>query len=73
MKRVDVSVYDVSDLVSACCVLHNICEVHGDSFNQEWIEGVEVHRSTPTSVASTSHAGGAAVNIRKALMSYFNQ
>ena len=25
-----------------CCVLHhNICEIHGDEFNVEWMEGVE--------------------------------
>ena len=65
LKRLDVNVHDVSELVSACCVLHNICEVHGDTFDQEWIEGVEVHRATPTT-SPNSHAGHAAVRTRNA-------
>lgn len=40
LKRLDVSVRDVPELVAACCVLHNMCEVHGDTFNEEWL-GVE--------------------------------
>ena len=38
LKRLDVSVRDVPELVSACCVLHNICEVHGESFDEGWME-----------------------------------
>ena len=41
MKRLDVSVCDVPELVAACCVLHNVCEVHGDRFNNEWISNIE--------------------------------
>ena len=37
MKRLDVDVMDVPELVTACCVLHNICEIHADSFNDEWL------------------------------------
>lgn len=29
---------DVPELVAACCVLHNI---HGESFDEEWLEGVD--------------------------------
>ena len=29
---------DVSEVVAACCVLHNICEVKGD---EDWAEDVE--------------------------------
>ena len=28
LKRLDVNVCDVPQLVAACCVLHNICEIH---------------------------------------------
>lgn len=70
LKRLDVDVLDVSELVSACCVLRNICEVHGDNFDQEWIEGVEVHRCTPASTTTTSNHAG---HIRNALMSHFDQ
>jgi hypothetical protein len=30
LKRLDVDIGDVPELVTACCVLHNICEVHGE-------------------------------------------
>ena len=32
LKRLDV---DVSDVVTACCVLHIICEVNGEGFSEE--------------------------------------
>ncbi len=39
MKRNDTSIGDITTLVSAaCCVLHNICEVREESFDDEWIE-----------------------------------
>ena len=41
LKRLDVNVYDVPQLVAACCVLHNICEIHGEHFNEEWMEGIQ--------------------------------
>lgn len=44
LKRLDVSVSDVSELILACCVLHNICESHGERFNEEWLEGVHGER-----------------------------
>ncbi len=25
-------------VVTACCVLHNICEIHGDTFDDDWLE-----------------------------------
>ena len=40
LKRLDVDVVDVPELVAACYVLHNICEVKGDGFDEEWIEGI---------------------------------
>ena len=73
----DVLCEDVPELVSACCVLHNVCEIHGDEFNAEWLDGVEAN----TQSANTSNIEGAsssssevdAASIRNALVSYFNQ
>jgi len=36
-KQNDMSIDNVLTVVAACCVLHNICEVHGDEFNNEWL------------------------------------
>ena len=37
LKSLDVDVSDNPTLIVACCVLHNIFEVYGDSFD-EWLE-----------------------------------
>ena len=31
------SVADVLELVGACCTLHNICQAHGEAFNDTWL------------------------------------
>jgi len=28
----------VPHVVTACCVLHNFCEIHGDSFDEDWLQ-----------------------------------
>ena len=71
LKRLDVSTDSVPGLVSACCVLHNMCEVHGDSFDQEWMEGISTQESTHMSSGLTSQSETSAVLIRKAFMTYF--
>lgn len=39
LKRVDVELRNVPDLVSTCLVLHNMCTILGDSFwKDEWIQ-----------------------------------
>ena len=32
MKRNDMNVEFIAFIISACCILHNICEIHGDEF-----------------------------------------
>ena len=48
LKRIDVHLKNVPDLVSTCLVLHNICIILGDSFwKAEWMQEAteEVHNS----------------------------
>ena len=33
LNRLDVDVNDASKVVAAWCVLHNICEIHGNAFD----------------------------------------
>ena len=69
LKRLDINIRDVPELVAACCTLHNICEVHADTFDEEWLEGVETTGEIVTSdIASQSGSGE---SIRQALMTYF--
>ena len=34
-------VENVPHIVAACCILHNVCEIHGDTFNEVWIADVD--------------------------------
>ena len=38
LKRNDTATEDVPTAISACCVLHNICEVHKEQFDDTWLE-----------------------------------
>lgn len=38
LKRMDVDLAAVSDIISACCILHNICEIHGENFDDVWLQ-----------------------------------
>jgi hypothetical protein len=37
-------------MIAACCILHNLCEVHGDTVDEQWIQNnIEVSsHKTPT-------------------------
>ena len=73
LKRLDVNVVDVPVVVAACCALHNICEVLGEAFEEEWLEGVVDDRNSRSSLGvSSTQEVESAVNIRTALMAYFN-
>ena len=70
LKRLDISVEFVPDLVATCCILHNICEIHGETFNNELLDGIDdtlVQRSDYLSDNSQS-----AESTRKAISDYFN-
>ena len=68
-QRLDVNVSDVPRLVAACCTLHNICEIHGDTFDEEWLEGVKGVGETDTTETGSQSVSGE--SIRQALMAYF--
>ena len=31
-------VKNIPKVVAACCILHNICEIHGEMFDEQWLE-----------------------------------
>ena len=37
LKRNDTSLQYLPAKIVACCVLHNVCQVTGDVFQQEWL------------------------------------
>ena len=52
LKRLHVDISPIPEIV-ASCVLHNICEIHGDSFNNDWLEGVEMKNNNSTANTRT--------------------
>ena len=73
MKRNDMSIENIPNIVTAACILHNVCEIHGKSFNEAWlheIQGSELQQPNPGSVRDSD--GDRPKHIRDALVSYFN-
>ena len=69
-------------LATACCVLHNLCEVHGDSLNNDWLieedaesttstANADAESTTCTTTAVPAHAAPSAVTIKNAFCDYF--
>ena len=76
LKRNDMLVTNVHNVIAACCMLHNICEIHGGVFNEEWLENCETDEdgTQPTTTTNTSTSSSPdGDEIREVLMSYFMQ
>ena len=71
LKRIDIDVRNIPELIAACCTLHNIREIHRYSFDEDWLECVEVTREAETNDGTTQSESGD--SIQRALMSYFQQ
>ena len=57
LKRNDTVTADVPNMITACCILHNICEVHKDEFIDSWLEDIsEVQVSHASATNSTTSA-----------------
>ena len=71
LKRSDVRVDFMSTVVTSCCILHNLCEVHKDGFDEQWLDEEVIRESISTSGANPTQHSSNAVAIRNALSSYF--
>lgn len=71
MKRLDCNLNYVPDLVQACMILHNFCEIHCEQFDYDWLEPdpLDVIRVQPESAMNTELMDDA-VTIRAALTDY---
>lgn len=38
LKQNDMSISNIPNIIMACCILHNMCEIHGDAFNEIWLD-----------------------------------
>ena len=73
LKKNEMHVCNIPLVISACCVLHNICEVHGDAFNDSWLQqesmlASQYQQSSPNVLQETT--GSRPKNIRNALAQY---
>ncbi len=67
---VDTNIGDIPNIVSACCVLHNICELRGESFDDEWIESDSSFSTIRQAASNSVDISGD--QIRSALTQYFS-
>ena len=68
MKRNDMHTLHIRTVISAICILHNLCEIHGESFNDRWLEGNEYEQPATASLPIRSES---ARDTRNTLMQYF--
>ena len=54
LKRIDIDVKFMPTYVAACCVLHNICEVHKDTFNDRWMVQQQQDEAVPRTAATNA-------------------
>ena len=77
LKRNDMSLKNVPVIISACCVLHHLCEKNCDSYDDAWSEAAaEMEREAPqpdtmASMDEPQECNCTGQDIRKALMTYF--
>lgn len=71
-KRNDMNIEKVPCIITACCILHNICEVHKDSFNEHWLQiPANVNPQPPRTSHASTRSNQEAKDIRDALVQYF--
>jgi len=45
----DVNVDHIPNIITACCVLYNICKVHGEAFVNTWMDDLPDNTDVPHS------------------------
>ena len=70
LKRNDMNIDNIPHVITAACVLQNICEVHYEHFNDAWLQ-TEGEYIEPDTVTSRDIPTGLPQDIRNALVQYF--
>ena len=72
MMKNDINIKNVHHVIAACCVLHNLCEINGEFFDDNWISGDENELQQPAVQAPAgAHALPKPLAIRDALVRSF--
>lgn len=75
-KRNDCGLDVVPTMILACCILHNMCESHGDDFRLEWqaeVSETESPQPRHRQLLSTSMDQSDAEEVRQVFCDYFEQ
>ena len=72
MKRNDMHTDHIPIVITACCILHNLCEMRGESFNDMWLQNEPNFQQPTTSSPPLSSSCSDASTIRETLMKYLN-
>ena len=72
MKRNDTDLDQIPTLITACVILHNICEIHEDHVNSDWLSGNDGAQTDFSVEARNIMIGTAAEAIRTAFATYFS-
>ena len=68
-KRNDMNIDNIPHVITAACVLHNICEVHHEHRNDVWLQPGEEY-AQPDAVLTRDASTGLPQDIRNALVQY---
>lgn len=70
MKRNDCDVELVKSMMLTCCTLHNLCESHGETYDNEWNAPVT---ATEPVVAVSQDVEEEGRDVREGLMRYLTR
>lgn len=58
LKRLDCETDRVPVMVGTCCVLHNICEINNEEYNEDWLdnENLQIVELAPARMADERQA-----------------
>ena len=71
LKRNDSDTEFMITVITACCVLHNMCEVHKQVFNPEWLDGIDQRRQQQDEMNVGQVNNVDARQVREALVQHF--
>ena len=60
-------VNNVANVVLACCILHNVYDIHGHEFKEQWLEDLDIVQPDDVHVSTTTQDGGI---VRDLLVNY---
>ena len=72
-KRNDMNISNTPHIVTACCILHNICEMFGDQVHDAWLDDANDVTDQPLTISTGDRAETDAKEIRNTLVQYYNQ